>query len=246
MANFIPFEKFDGSTNMTIDELILADSIQNQLEPTLRLYGWLNPTLTLGRNQSFKGLNLDYCKQNNIDIVKRPTGGRAVLHHHELTYSFITPVEFLNNGHSVLYSYKEISDALITGFKKLNIELSYPEYKKVCVKDGYCMAISTGSDLNYNGKKLIGSAQFRQQNYILQHGSILIDIDKEMLANIFNSPTLDSNLTTINSINKDLADIELLSNAMKAGFEEKFSIKFNTQKVKTDFNANTNKSSCQF
>ncbi|OGI20337.1 MAG: hypothetical protein A2287_04315 [Candidatus Melainabacteria bacterium RIFOXYA12_FULL_32_12] len=227
MANFIPYKKFDGSANMAIDEALLADSIKNTLEPTLRLYGWSRPTLTLGRNQSMQGINLDFCMQNNIDIVKRPTGGRAVLHQHELTYSFIIPINLLKDGSSVLSSYKQISDALIISFKKLNVELSYPKYKKISVKDGYCMAISTGSDLNYQNKKLIGSAQFRKQDYILQHGSILIDIDTDLLSGIFGSNNLDSDLITLKSINSTLDDINLLSDALKCGFEEKFSLKFN-------------------
>ena len=88
------------------------------------------------------------------------------------------------------------------------------------------MAISTGSDLNYNGKKLIGSAQFRKQNYILQHGSILIDINKDVLTDIFGNTALDDNIITLNTINPAISDIETLSKALKEGFEETFSLEF--------------------
>lgn len=224
MALFIPFKKFSGSINMLIDENILNNSIKNNAKPVLRFYGWLRPTLSLGRNQSIDEINYDYCKNHNIDIVRRPTGGRAVFHHQELTYSFITPINLLENGRSVSASYKEISEALVISMEKLGIGLSYPEHKKVSTGDSYCMAISTGSDLSYQNKKLIGSAQFRKKNYILQHGSILLNIDMDILAEIFPSKGIKMDFTTIYDINPALADIELLSDAIKWGFEKKFDL----------------------
>ncbi|MCK7484455.1 MAG: lipoate--protein ligase family protein [Bacillus subtilis] len=212
---------------MDVDTRLLHSSISESLqEPVLRLYGWENPTVTTGRNQSLKGLNLDYCSENNIKIVKRPTGGRALLHDNELTYSFICPCEFLKSGNSVISSYKEISEALIIGFKKLNIELNFPEYKKVQVKDGYCMSISTGSDLNYKGEKFIGSAQYRAKNYILQHGSIILDINKALLASIFRDCDFSSGFTTLKQITEEMPNIETIANSIKQGFEEKFELKF--------------------
>lgn len=226
MAYFIDYEVLYGAQNMDKDKYLLDKAIEHNLSPILRLYGWRKPTMSFGCHQKLKDINLDFCKNNNIDMVKRPTGGRALLHDQELTYSFITPVNFLKNGNSVINSYKEISEALILGFSNLNIKLSFPEYKKVSVKDGYCMAISTGTDLSYNNKKLIGSAQFRKQDYILQHGSILIDLDEKLLAKIFNCNENFSNVTSINRINKELNNINTLSNAVKNGFSQKFLFDF--------------------
>jgi lipoate-protein ligase A len=226
MPKLIPYNKYSGSKNMLIDISILDESIKNKSRPVLRFYGWEKSTLTIGRNQSLTGINLDYCKSNMIDIVKRPTGGRAVLHDMELTYCFITHVDFLKNGHTVASSYREISEALVTGFKKLDINLVFPENKKVYTQNNFCMAISTGADLNYQGKKLIGSAQFRKQNYILQHGSILIDINNEMLEKIFNSKDAMKNLVTVKDINPVLADVRVISDAVVSGFEQLFNAKF--------------------
>lgn len=222
MLEFIPYEEYDGLTNMAVDVALLDKSIENGLLPALRLYGWSKPTVTIGRNQNISGINQEYCKKHNIDIVKRPTGGRALLHDMELTYSFICSVGFLKDGNSVIKSYKEISEALIISFTKVGISFTFPQYKKVDVKNGYCMAISTGSDLNFKGKKIIGSAQFRKQNYILQHGSILMDINYDTLTGIFGNKGLDDNVTTLKEINPDIMDINVLSKAIKAGFEEKF------------------------
>jgi len=211
---------------MSIDISILNESIKTKAKPVLRLYGWKKPTLSIGRNQPLTGINQDYCKLKNINIVKRPTGGRAVLHDKELTYCFITSADFLKNGKSIVSSYKEISQALISGFKLLNIDLSFPENKKISIQNDFCMAISTGADLSYMGKKIIGSAQFRKQNYILQHGSILLDINTEMINNIFYTKNPDINLITIKQIYPDIADIKILSKAIISGFEETFGLKY--------------------
>lgn len=219
---------------MSIDISNLNESINKKTGPVLRFYGWKKPTLTIGRNQPLTGINIDFCKSNNIDIVKRPTGGRAVLHDKELTYCFITPESYLENGSTIISSYKEISEALISGFKLLGINLSFPEHKQVYVQNDFCMAISTGADLSYKGKKIIGSAQFRKQGYILQHGSILLDINKEMLENIFYSQNSDDNLITINDINLSITDISIISKALINGFEEKFKTKFNLEECFCD------------
>lgn len=176
---FIPFEVKTGQENMQIDSDLLEYAIKNQLkEPIFRLYGWSPACVSLGRNQKSDFLDLDFLKQNNIDYVRRLTGGRALLHDNEITYSYICPASFLENGENVVNSYKEISKILIAAFKKLDIELDFGGIKKVNGHKDYCMLVSTGADLCYKNRKLIGSAQFRKEGYILQHGSILYDYDK--------------------------------------------------------------------
>lgn len=228
MAKLISYQICSGIENMQIDERLLDEAISSQYdEPLLRFYGWETPTLTLGRNQKKTEINIDYCRENQIPIIKRITGGRAVLHHMELTYSFISPVGFIKNGGSVILSYKEISEALIIAFEQMGIELSYIENKKIDVKNQYCMAISSGADLSCRGKKFIGSAQFRKNGYVLQHGSILFDVDDEMAKNIFNQTMPNQNVITLKSINQGLLqDVELLCMQIKQGFEKKFNIRF--------------------
>ena len=183
---FIPYEVKTGQENMQTDSDLLEYAIKNQLkEPIFRLYGWSPACVSLGRNQKSDFLDVDFLKQNNIDYVRRLTGGRALLHDDEITYSYICPASFLENGENVVNSYKEISKILIDAFKKLDIELNFGGTKKVKGHMDYCMLVSTGADLCYKNRKLIGSAQFRKEGYILQHGSILYDYDKELLEKIF-------------------------------------------------------------
>lgn len=227
MAIFYDYKINNGQINMATDEDLLNFAIANNLkEPILRLYGWSPACVSLGRNQSDNSVNKEFCKKNDIDIVKRLTGGRALLHDKELTYSFICPTSFLNSCESVILSYKEISNALIVGFKKMNIDLTFPENKKPNSKFDYCMSISTGADLSYQSKKLIGSAQFRKNNFILQHGSILMDFDKEIIQNIFNENVCQDSITTLKEINSEI-EIQTLASSIKQGFVEYFNLKFN-------------------
>ena len=249
---FIPYEVKTGKENMQIDSDLLDNAIlQKTKEPVFRLYGWSPACISLGRNQKDDFIDTEFLAQNNIDVVRRLTGGRALLHDNEITYSFVCPTSYLKNGENVVESYKEISQILIDAFAKLGIELDFGGEKKYKGHKDYCMLVSTGADLCYKGKKLIGSAQFRKtfapspqpspsrgegvipmfsemptcvappsrgegEKYILQHGSILYDYDRELLEKIFKEDT--SSITTIREINPNITKddiIELLSNVNK-------------------------------
>ena len=186
MVKFIPYSVHSGEDNMRIDNQLLEEAILHKSkEPIFRLYGWSPACISLGKNQSDAFIDKQFLKDTGIDLVKRLTGGRALLHDDEITYSFICPFEYLKHGENVVKSYIEISQILIEKFHKIGIELDFGGNKKVNTKFDYCMLISTGADLCYKGKKLIGSAQCRRQGYILQHGSILYDYDKDLLEKIF-------------------------------------------------------------
>ncbi len=198
---FIPYEVKTGAENMQIDSDLLDSAILNQLkEPIFRLYGWSPVCVSLGRNQKDDFLDYEDLKCRKIDVVRRLTGGRALLHDKELTYSFICPVSYLKNGENVKDSYIEISQILIEKFQKIGINLEFGAQKAIKTKFDYCMLISTGADLCCKGKKLIGSAQCRKNGYILQHGSILLDYDKELLQEIFKEHIDCSEITSIKEI----------------------------------------------
>lgn len=224
MAKLIDYKENNGEYNMSFDAQLLDNAINMQeKEPTIRFYGWNPPCVSLGRNQSANNINIQFCKKNGIDIVKRATGGRGLLHDDEVTYSFVCPTDFLNSGESVITSYKEISAAIIEGFKNIDINLELGGKKKIEASHDYCMLLSTGADLSYNGTKLIGSAQFRKQGYILQHGSILFSYNPEIIEKIFNEKTDKNSITCINEINKELTRKDIV-NSMIKGFKDYFSI----------------------
>ena len=216
MMKFIPYEVKTGAENMQTDSDLLDFAVQNKLDyPIFRLYGWHPACISLGRNQQDAFIDKKFLKDTGIDLVKRLTGGRALLHDNEITYSYICPVSCLKHGENVMQSYVEISQILIDGFAKLGIELDFGASKPVNSKFDYCMLISTGADLCYKGKKLIGSAQCRKEGYILQHGSILYDYDAALLEKIFNEPLSTDTITSVKEINPDILKndvIEIFSN----------------------------------
>lgn len=207
----IPYETRTGKENMQIDSDLLDFAIKNELkEPIFRLYGWEPACVSLGRNQKDDFLDYELLKSKNIDVVRRLTGGRALLHDNEITYSFICPESFLQNGSHIVSSYKEISQILIDKFKKFGIDLDFGASKPIKTGFDYCMLISTGADLCYKEKKLIGSAQCRSHGYILQHGSILYDYDKKLLEEIFKEKVSTDEITSIKEINPKLSKEEII------------------------------------
>ena len=198
------FGTHTGEDNMRIDSDILENSIQNQIkEPMFRLYAWKPKCVSLGRNQKF-----DFSTQG-VDVVRRLTGGRALLHDDEITYSFVSPVSAVPNGETVIESYKYISGILIDFFKTLGVELNFGENKRVSTHFDYCMLLSTGADVCFEGKKIIGSAQYRKNGYILQHGSILFGYNKELLEKLFNEEV--KGITTVKEILPDISKEEFVA-----------------------------------
>lgn len=208
----IPFEINNGKYNMEKDSEILENAIASgYTEPIFRLYGWKPKCISLGRNQKDDFLNYKLLKTEGVDVVRRLTGGRALLHDMELTYSYVCSVAGLENGENVRASYIEISSFLINKMKKLGIELEFGSGGPVHTKFDYCMLISTGADLTHQGKKLIGSAQLRKDGYILQHGSILYDLNEELIGKIFPETYDKSLITTVKEINPQIKFEDLVN-----------------------------------
>jgi len=172
-SRFIDTKFNDAFTNMAIDEAILHYS----KIPTLRVYGWNPSAISIGYNQNLeKEINIEHCKKLNISIVRRITGGKAVYHDKELTYSFILPKNLNLISNEINESYKEIANALVIALKEFGVNA---EIKKVPerIKTNICFNSSNWYELIVKNKKISGSAQRRMGGKILQHGSILIDFD---------------------------------------------------------------------
>src|SRR5574344_95397 len=229
MGYFVPYNVYSGQKNMQIDSDILEFAISKKINyPIFRLYGWNPSCVSLGRNQNDNHIDKDYCQLNNIDIVRRLTGGRGLLHDDELTYSFVCPVSYLKSGEKVVESYKEISGAIATGLKLCNIIAEFSTEKKTDIKYEYCMSLSTGADLCYEGKKIVGSAQFRKQGYILQHGSIIFSLNNEQIEKIFKEEPNSSHIATIKSTLPNLSK-KTMCECLKKGVEKYFAIQLSSQ-----------------
>src|SRR5437016_3277171 len=178
----------DGVSNMAIDAALLDEVDRGRETRTiLRLYQWLRPTMSLGRNQRIKkAIDVDYCNANGIDIVYRPTGGRAVLHDDELTYAVISN-DSSCFGDTIYGNYKRVSEALCLGYQNLGIPaVLAPDTRKPDEwgneGDPPCFVSPSRYELMVNGRKVVGSAQRRVRNSFLQHGSMPITFNYEALA----------------------------------------------------------------
>ncbi len=172
--------------NMALDEAILLACEAGTAPPTLRVYGWQPLALSLGYAQSVsKEVNPDACHRYGIEIVRRPTGGRAVLHDDEVTYSVVMPIASQDGARSLTEHYHLIGLALAEAFTHLGlaVRLSRPQRaaKERQAPSPACFAALSRYELSVSGKKLVGSAQKRGQYALLQHGSIPLSLDRQRL-----------------------------------------------------------------
>ncbi|MEK6983519.1 MAG: biotin/lipoate A/B protein ligase family protein [Nanoarchaeota archaeon] len=233
-CRFIDTGSNDAFTNMAIDEAILTYCEQ----PVLRVYKWSSPSISVGYNQSAANeINLDKCKEHSVKIVRRITGGKAVLHDKEVTYSFILPENTAMLPRNITESYRAIAQGLVIALKKirLNAEIKkQPERLATPI----CFNSSNWYELSVNNKKISGSAQRRLNGKILQHGPILMDFDYGMNALLFKSngamgslKGLRNRITSVkNELNSEISYDEL-SNAIKYGFKRNFNFDFIDSKL---------------
>jgi len=173
----------DGAWNMAVDEILLDGVAAGAAPPTLRFYEWMPACLSLGYFQPFDVVDTDGCRRLGVDVVRRPTGGRAILHDRELTYSVALPASLLGHDGGVLPSYYRLSLALQDGLRRLGVPatLAPQSAARGPVAHGpVCFDRPSAHEILLQGRKLVGSAQMRRGGGILQHGSILVEprIDK--------------------------------------------------------------------
>jgi lipoate-protein ligase A len=163
-----------GDWNMAVDESILEHIGRGESLPTLRLYAWDPACLSLGHAQPFSDVDMTRLKGRSWEVVRRLTGGRAILHTDELTYSVIASTDEPSVEGSVLESYNRIAQALLLAVKRLEIPVEMKEGKpnESATPNPVCFEVPSTYEITVNGKKLIGSAQARKKEGVLQHGSL--------------------------------------------------------------------------
>lgn len=162
---------------MAVDEVLLEGVAGGATPPTLRFYEWTPPCLSLGYFQPIDVVDVDGCRALGVEVVRRPTGGRAILHDRELTYSVALPASVLGHDGGVLPSYYRLSLALQDGLRRLGVPATLaPESAAGGPVHGpACFDRPSAHEILLRGRKLVGSAQMRRGGGILQHGSILIE-----------------------------------------------------------------------
>ncbi|MFH1587423.1 MAG: biotin/lipoate A/B protein ligase family protein [Candidatus Diapherotrites archaeon] len=161
-----------ATTNMAIDEAIVQNHLENQV-PTVRFYGWKPSAISIGYFQSLEEeVALERCDEFGVDYVRRITGGGAVFHDLELTYSFVCSEKSGIVSRNIQESYEKIGNSLIMGFDELGLKAQFVPLNDIAV----------------NGKKISGNAQTRRNKCVLQHGTILLDVDVERMFSMLKVP----------------------------------------------------------
>ncbi|MGF7193729.1 lipoate--protein ligase family protein [Staphylococcus pasteuri] len=242
--NFINTGSKDPYYNMAMDEALLNFVSRGEIDPVIRFYTWNPATLSIGYFQRLKKeIDIEKVKEKGYGLVRRQTGGRGVLHDKELTYSVIVPESHPKMPTTVTEAYRVISQGLLEGFKNLGFETYFavPRSKEEREKlkqprSSVCFDAPSWYELVVEGRKIAGSAQTRQKGVILQHGSILQDIDVDELFDlfIFKHDRLKNKMkeafvdkaVAINDISEKHITLNEMENAFKEGFKEGLQIEF--------------------
>jgi lipoate-protein ligase A len=221
---------------MALDEAIAISVRKGASPPALRLYSWDRPSVTLGCFQKIRDIGTDYCRNAAIPVVRRPTGGRAILHNKELTYSFSVKTDNDLFSKGIFDSYKKISSALYLALSKLGLS---PESKLVREthhsslvtrhsKSPLCFQSTSYGEITINSKKAIGSAQKRWADGLLQQGSIPYLIDEPTVLKVFRLHSIQDIKDTMAGLIEAVPDLsdEKFRNIVKISFEEAFNIEF--------------------
>lgn len=192
-----------GAHNMALDEALLITTSKKNVMPALRLYSWDPATLSLGYAQSIADVNLAELSLLGWGLVRRPTGGRAILHTDELTYSIAAPLDDPVAQGTLLESYQRISFALLSALALLGIEADANRtyaHSPTNQKEPVCFEVPSNFEITVSGKKLIGSAQARKNGGVLQHGSLPLFGDLSRITRVLNYPDEQKKLEGISRL----------------------------------------------
>lgn len=242
--NFINTGSHDPYYNMAMDEALLNFVSRGEIDPVVRFYTWNPATLSVGYFQRLKKeIDIDKVKEKGFGLVRRQTGGRGVLHDKELTYSVIVPESHPNMPSTITEAYRVISEGILEGFKLLGFDAYFaiPRSKEEREKlkqprSAVCFDAPSWYELVVEGRKIAGSAQTRQKGVILQHGSLLQDVDVDELFDmfIFKNDRLKEKMkkafvdkaVAINDISDRHISIEEMEKAFEEGFKKGLNIEF--------------------
>ena len=228
--------------NMALDEALLLVHEAGAAPPTLRVYGWCQPTLSLGYAQNaHQEVDLATCQSQGIAVVRRPTGGRAVLHDQEVTYSVVMPILLVDAASTITEHYRRIGMALAMALQSLGVpvHLARPQVRVASSRaqaSPACFAALSRYELSAAGKKIVGSAQKRAQRALLQHGAIPLWLDRQRLFECFRVPPerrqalVQAAYTTMGAVN-EVAPTPVALSAVQNALRQSFSVTFGVELV---------------
>jgi len=225
-----------GAYNMAVDEAVGRAVAEGAATPTLRFYAWAPPCISLGRHQALASVDTARCAALGYDVVRRPTGGRAILHTNELTYSVAARPEHPLMAGMVLDSYLRLSHGLVAGLQQLGIPAEEAPGTNRAGRDvsAACFEVPSAYEIVAGGRKLLGSAQTRRAEYVLQHGSLPLTGDLTRLVDCLTFASeeerealrlsLAERATTVEGITGRSVSLAEAAGALAAGFRSALNI----------------------
>lgn len=234
----------DAAINMAIDEALLEWHSEEKIPPTIRFYGWKNPTLTVGHFQNVeKTIDFEGIKKHRCEFVRRLTGGSAVLHDDELTYSIVVRESHPKIPQSVNKAYYVLAQGLLEGYRLLGIDADFaiPERELFKERSAVCFEVPAIYEMVVDGKKVSGNAQTRKLGVLLQHGSIPLSFDADMLFDLFKFSSekfrerkrkaFVQKAISINDITETKHTYDSVKEAFLAGFKKSLNIRTETMEL---------------
>jgi lipoate-protein ligase A len=232
-----------GAWNMAVDESLLEHTGRGESLPTLRLYAWEPACLSLGYAQPFADVDTVRLRERGWDVVRRPTGGRAILHTDELTYSITAPLDEPRVLGTVLESYNRLAGALVAAVRSLGIPVEMKDHipGQNGAQGPVCFEVPSAYEITVGGKKLIGSAQARRREGVLQHGTLPLygDLGRITEALVFPDESaraaaaakLWSRATTVEAVLDRKIEWKTAAQAFVHAFESELNINFERAEI---------------
>jgi len=223
---------------MAVDEAIFRESIRRKVSPTLRFYGWLTPVVSIGYFQDARReIDIEGCRRLGIGLVRRPTGGKAVLHDQELTYAVVASPEQSHFPPDILRTYRVISNCLARGLSGIGIRAELKAEGRSPAGESLrtsCFSTPSRYELLVNGRKLCGSSQMRSHGAFLQHGALLMAFDPQRTCAVMlphrelekQAARLAESVTTVGELTGGSVDEPALCRSLREGFEQELGIRF--------------------
>ena len=228
---FLNYNRYNAFENMAIDEAIFRETIKDKKKPTIRFYGWQPAAVSIGYFQDPQNeLNIEQCSNTGVDIVRRLTGGKAVFHDDEITYSIVAGAGEKSFPADILGTYKIISDCLVQGLAYLGIKANLAPTgratKDVDLKS-CCFSVPSRNELLVAGRKICGSAQMRTSGGFLQQGSLLLTFNPVKALSVIlpfstseHLAKLSKTVTAINEVVANPIETKVICDSLKEGFAE--------------------------
>lgn len=227
----------DGPTNMAIDDAILTQHARGLNHPTIRFYRWRPACLSIGYAQSMrKEVDLERCNERGIDVVRRPTGGRAILHDRELTYSLVARDDDPLVSGGIVESYRKISEGIVRGLRLLGADAVAAQHRPSLPpsKTPACFDSVSHYEVTVDERKIVGSAQMRRQGVILQHGSLLLEVNACDMFDLLRLPSeemrqqlaadFSQQVVSLNEVLGRMVQFEEAAEAVARGFTQAFAV----------------------